>query len=121
MIVKEKLTQLRRRAGFTQQELADILGVERSTYTGYEVGKTQIPVDKIQMLSVIYNVPLDFFMEYEGSFLNDVSQFRFEPEPENDTALTKEERVFLAQIRLLNAGGKTEEVRAALNKLTQEL
>ena len=120
MNAKDKLIELRRKTGFTQQELAEILGVERSTYTGYELGKTHLPIDKIQMLSAIYNVPLDYFMEYEGSFFNDSLQKDFE-QIRYLTDLTKEERLLLAQIRLLKASGKSEEVKKALKKLAEDL
>ena len=119
-MVPNKLADLRRRAGYTQQELADILGIERSTYTCYETGKAKIPIEKVHMLSVVYNVPLDYFITYEGDFLNDPNKPELNVGPEAFW-LSAEERVFLAQIRLLISFGKLEDVKKALNQLSREL
>ena len=43
----EKLKECRKQAGYTQLDLAKIIGVARTTYAECEQGKIQPPIDKI--------------------------------------------------------------------------
>lgn len=44
----------------TQKQIAKILVVERSTYTGWETGKDTIPLRKLSQLCDFYNVSIDY-------------------------------------------------------------
>ena len=46
----EKLKEVRKQAGYTQLDMARMVGVARTTYAEYEQGKIQPPVDKIQKI-----------------------------------------------------------------------
>ena len=46
----EKLKEVRKQAGYTQADMARMVGVARTTYAEYEQGKIQPPVDKIQKI-----------------------------------------------------------------------
>ena len=46
----EKLKEIRKQAGYTQLDMAKLIGVARTTYAEYEQGKIQPPVDKIQKI-----------------------------------------------------------------------
>ena len=46
----EKLKEIRKQAGYTQLDMARLIGVARTTYAEYEQGKIQPPVDKIQKI-----------------------------------------------------------------------
>ena len=46
----EKLKEIRKQAGYTQLDMAKLVGVARTTYAEYEQGKIQPPVDKIQKI-----------------------------------------------------------------------
>lgn len=61
------LRKLRLGAGFTQQNLADALNINRSTYTYYETGKTSPDIHTLKVLSRIFDVPIDMFLEEEMS------------------------------------------------------
>ena len=117
MFLKDKLTELRKNAGYTQQEIAELIGVERSTYTCYETGKAKIPLNKIQLLAIIYNVDLNAFSTADVLVLKSKES---ESGQQGGAALTKAERVYLAKIRLLHAMGKEEELNKALEKLVEE-
>lgn len=43
----------------TQQQIADMMGIDKSTYCGYETGKRQPDVRKIKQLSETLNVSVD--------------------------------------------------------------
>ena len=53
---------LRQNAKKSQQEIADYLGCERSTYSKYETGSSEPPFDVLRKLSTLYNEPVDFLM-----------------------------------------------------------
>lgn len=57
------LRELRKKNGYTQQQMADMLNINRSTYTYYETGKSQPSFQNLKMLCEIlkvdYNTILD--------------------------------------------------------------
>jgi transcriptional regulator with XRE-family HTH domain len=63
-ILKARRTQ----NGYTQQNIADFLGIDRSTYSYYETGKTQPSTDILARLSCLYQIGLDDFVpdSYRG-------------------------------------------------------
>jgi transcriptional regulator with XRE-family HTH domain len=63
MSFSEQLKSARLRAGYTQQQVADLIGITNSTYCGYETGKRQPDVFKIKQLSRILNTSGDVLLE----------------------------------------------------------
>lgn len=59
----EKLRKAREDRGYTQQQIADSMGIDKSTYCGYETGKRQPDVIKIKQLSRILGVSGDDLLE----------------------------------------------------------
>ena len=54
----ETIRKLRKERGLTQQQIADQLGVDRSTYAYYEGGRSRLSVDVLLLLSEFYKVNL---------------------------------------------------------------
>ena len=50
MFNNEKLKECRKQAGYTQLDMARLIGVARTTYAEYEQGKIQPPIDKVQKI-----------------------------------------------------------------------
>ena len=62
----QTLKKLRENCGYTQQQVADALNLERSTYTYYETGKTTPDINTIVKLARIFNVSyIDIFEQEE--------------------------------------------------------
>ena len=59
----EKLRAARESKGYTQQQVADHMGIDKSTYCGYETGKRQPDVQKIKLLSKFLGVSGDDLLE----------------------------------------------------------
>lgn len=55
-----RLRDLREDHDLTQQQLVDILGMHKTTYTNYEQGKREIPFELVIRLAKLYNVSIDF-------------------------------------------------------------
>ncbi len=55
-MISDKIRKLREERKFTQQQIADSLNIDRSTYAYYELGKTKPDVYTVMKLSKIFNV-----------------------------------------------------------------
>lgn len=56
MFNNEKLKECRKQAGYTQLDMAKLIGVARTTYAEYEQGKIQPPLDKVQ--KILQSLPM---------------------------------------------------------------
>ena len=57
-----RLRELRLQVGYSQKNVADLLNVNRSTYTYYETGKTTPDPMTLNRIAKIFGVPLaEFF------------------------------------------------------------
>lgn len=57
-----KLKELREYEGYTQEDIAKVLKVKRSTYAGWESGKDIIPFRKLNMLANFYHTTMDYLV-----------------------------------------------------------
>ena len=57
-----KLKSLRERLGLTQQEIADIIKINRVQYNQYENDYTTIPIKHLVNLSSFYQVSIDYLL-----------------------------------------------------------
>ena len=55
----ERLVELRKKQGYSQQEIADRLSVTRQTISNWECGQGAPALDKAAELAVIYQISLD--------------------------------------------------------------
>lgn len=62
-MLKDVLKRLREEAGMTQNQIASLLSISRSTYTYYEIGKTKPSLECIRHMARIYNVSTDYLLE----------------------------------------------------------
>lgn len=59
---REHLKKLRMQRGYTQQEVADLIGVTKSTISKYENGQRQINKAHLKSLSELYGVSVVFIL-----------------------------------------------------------
>lgn len=65
MILADKIINLRKKNGWSQEELANQLGVSRQSVSKYESGQAIPDMDKILKLSNIFGVTTDFLIKDE--------------------------------------------------------
>ena len=65
MEFSQELKSAREKVGMTQKEIAEILGIDKSTYSGYESGKRSPDVPRIKELAKILNVSADKLLGIE--------------------------------------------------------
>ena len=104
--VGAKLRKCRMNCGFSQQQVAKAIGVERSTYTCYENGRFQPKVETIMELAKIFRVNFVDLLPNEGN----TAQLS-EPDDENMIqifSLKKDEKNLIILYRSLNDEQKSE-------------
>ena len=62
MLKFDNIRNLREDVDKTQTELADYLNVKQTTYSKYELGKINIPVEVLIKLADYYDVTLDYIV-----------------------------------------------------------
>ena len=60
-----RLRDLREDSDLTQEQLVQILGMHKTTYTNYEQGKREIPFSLVVKLAIFYNVSIDYIAGIE--------------------------------------------------------
>ena len=58
----EKLKFLRKKQGLTQKDVADLVHVNRVTYTNWEKGEREPSFENISMLACIFDVSIDYLL-----------------------------------------------------------
>lgn len=59
--IGKKLRILRKTKGYTQQQLADLLGVQRATVSNYEVGRRSPHIKELERIAEFLGVNLEYF------------------------------------------------------------
>ena len=63
------LRKLRKEKGYTQQQMADMLNISRSTYTYYETGKSQPSFQNLKKLREIFEIDYNTILDFEYFFI----------------------------------------------------
>ena len=63
MMKFENIRSLRIDNGLTQKQVAQMLGISQNTYSQYEVGVLNYPVDAIVKLADYYGVSTDYLLD----------------------------------------------------------
>lgn len=72
MSLGDKLLDLRKKAGLSQEDVADKLGVSRQTVSKWEMDQTIPELIKVKLLSQLYNVSYDYLIN-ESNISGDIT------------------------------------------------
>ncbi len=61
-----RLRKFRKDNGYSQSHIANVLGIERSTYTYYEIGKTIPVVFDLMRLADLYSISMDELLGFHA-------------------------------------------------------
>lgn len=67
MILSEKITMLRKKNGWSQEELAEKLGVSRQSVSKWELGAAMPDLNKILCLSELFEVSTDYLLKDDAT------------------------------------------------------
>ena len=95
-ITAKRLRELREKKQVSQDDVSKFLGVERTTYTSYESGRSR-PVRVLNKLAEYYNVSIDYLLGLADSPL---------PKEVNINTLSDTEKQLIFDFRSLNNKGK---------------
>ena len=108
MMLNQRLKHFRTSSGLTQQQVADVLGLDRSTYAYYESGKTTPDIKSVNKLLKIFNISYYELMEEPDPTTLTVS----DPDAESDREdvdkiriydLSKMEKRLITYFRVLSS------------------
>ena len=61
----ENLTELRKLSNYSQEDLAERIGVSRQTLSKYETGESLPDIEKCRLLADVFSVTVDDLISYE--------------------------------------------------------
>ena len=82
MHLSEKIMDLRKKSGWSQEELAERLGISRQSVSKWETGESIPDIDKIIRMSELWNVSTDYLLKEEEALEQKSSQRRRQVSPE---------------------------------------
>lgn len=92
MRLSEKIMELRKKSGWSQEELAEQLGVSRQSVSKWENGESVPELDKIIRMSELWNVSTDFLLKEEETMQEEpVEENTSEFEDESTETYQKEQ------------------------------
>ena len=65
MSFADNLIELRKLNGFSQEELADMIGVSRQTLSKYETGESLPDIEKCRLIAEVFSVTMDDLISYD--------------------------------------------------------
>ena len=63
-----RLRDLREDRDLKQKEIAEYLHIKQNTYSQYENGQRQLPIDALIALAKFYNVSTDYILELTDKY-----------------------------------------------------
>ncbi|MBQ6142947.1 MAG: helix-turn-helix domain-containing protein [Clostridia bacterium] len=118
-MITEIIKKLRISCNYTQKQVADMLGVDRSTYAYYESGRIKPDIDTIMKLSTIFNVHYTQILESETQeqFSDFKSYLNSKSRPVN---LSNQEIELLTIFRMLPDKAKSEIMDSVSQKINKK-
>lgn len=112
----ETIRSLREKCGYTQEQVANALSLDRSTYTYYETGKTEPSIDSLIKLAKLFQVNvINLLLREEEQALmysdSKMNRKMANSRPENDSHiydLTREEKQLMCYFRTMGSDKRKE-------------
>ncbi len=108
----KQMRALRTINGYTQQQIADILNIDRTTYTAYELSKNTPDIMLLDTFAKIFSVSIDFILNLDTAnpeaLRDEADEYETNRSESLVSQLTKEERELLAEYRILDEKGKAK-------------
>lgn len=110
MMLGQRLKRFREASGLTQQQVADVLNLDRSTYAYYETGKTTPDIKSVSKLIKIFNISYYDLIDEEDPrmVVNDSAKDEDEFEKVHIYELSKAEKQLVINFRVLSPSQKDD-------------
>ena len=111
-----KLKVIRLQNNLRQHQVADVLGISRSSYCKYEIGRRDVDVETVLKLSRFYNIPVDVLLENEtAEYVGENDNYESEPDTRYLSQLSKDEIALILKYRMMSNDEK-ENLNNFVNK-----
>ena len=103
---RNRIRELRKEIGITQEQLAKLLNINRATLSRYESGEIDPPSSQLQRISDVLHVPVDYLLGYVNDpfFYLDLERIAREINSHSDDELIPENRIATAMAKLNETG-----------------
>lgn len=128
--IGKKLRMLREKFGYTQQHMANILNVDRSTYSYYETEKTSPDISTLITLSNVFCVGIEELLGQDTSITHQLHDAKIslttiknKDITSNDSFiynLSGDEKQFIAYFRAISPSTKTVVLQLMKEDLTRQ-
>ncbi|MFH6951048.1 helix-turn-helix domain-containing protein [Flavobacterium sp. FlaQc-51] len=111
MLIGDKIKSIRELKNYTQEYIADQLGITQAGYSKIEKGKTSLSLEKLQQLALILELPLENIIHFESQrYFNQDSSIAKGPAVNSDKNFELVIRLYEDKIELLEKLlGKTDQ------------
>ncbi len=88
MNIGENIRKIREEKGFTQQQIADLVGMHRSNYSKVETAQRELSISALSKVAKFFEMSLDDLVNFEGNVPQEV---------------TLEDKTTLEQVKLIGS------------------
>ena len=114
----DRLRELRKQSGFSQQELADRIDQTKQAVSQYERGVRKPDIDMLSALCDIFNVSMDYLMGKADVTVRFLTSDDLDKLSNPSKPLRTDEHILLEYYNQLNVAGK-EAARERIKELTE--
>ena len=72
IIIGRNLCRFRKANNFTQEQVAEYLGIKLSTYSNYELGEREMPFELLERVADLLGCDLSALMEEDEALVNEL-------------------------------------------------
>lgn len=120
MLFSERLKKIRKACGLSQAEVAQALGVERTTYTYYELGQHEPNIARIKDIAKLFNMDVAALLgendEFVGNFMLADEGVEYGEPFDRLNELKKDEIMLLLYYRRLDKSKQAKLVKSIKEK-----
>lgn len=125
MLLADRLKIARTLCEYTQQQIADILGIDRTAYTNYECGKMVPPSTLINRLAALYRIDVSWFMGEVSAMgilseSDDIFELRKMVRESGLLELSDEEKELVGLFRMLQGIADKDKLNEVLRNFERE-
>lgn len=122
-MLNEQMRLIRKKNKYTQQQISDLLEIDRSTYASYETGRNRPDIRLLAAFAKVFNVSVDYIINIdpvkELEVFDSALSLKKQQGESILSELSKDERELLAMYRICSDKNK-EKVRELLRKTKNE-
>lgn len=122
-MLNEQMKLIRKKNKYTQQQISDLLEIERSTYASYETGRNRPDIRLLAAFAKIFSVTVDYLINIDPAkeleFFDSALSLKKQQGGSLLSELSKDEKEVLAMYRICSDKNK-EKIKTLLKEAKNE-